>query len=204
MDYSGSVSDAPLWIFGYGSLVWRPAFAHRRALPAAISGWARRFWQGSTDHRGVPSRPGRVVTLLSTDAPELAACESAGHVNEPCWGTAYEVAEADRASVLSELDHRERGGYTRIDVEIELRIGEGSKRVVDGLVYVADAANTNYLGPAPLDAIAQQILTASGPSGPNPQYVFELARSLRGMNARDSHVFAVETALARLVRESLR
>jgi len=69
----------PLWIFGYGSLVWRPSFPHRERRPAILSGFARRFWQGSTDHRGVPGAPGRVVTLVAEAGAE-------------CWGMVYAVA----------------------------------------------------------------------------------------------------------------
>ena len=69
----------PLWIFGYGSLVWRPDIPHDERRPAWIRGFARRFWQGSTDHRGVPEAPGRVVTLVRDEAAR-------------CWGAAYRVA----------------------------------------------------------------------------------------------------------------
>ncbi len=201
MHYPGPVADGSLWIFGYGSLVWRPAFAHRRARPACLRGWARRFWQGSTDHRGVPERPGRVVTLLASDHPDLETSRHADPDSPPCWGTAYEVAPDDRESVLAQLDHRERGGYARFEVEIDLREADGRLRPHRGLVYVAEDHNQNYLGPAPVEAIARQILDAVGPSGPNPEYVFELATSLRRMRAGDDHVFAVEAALARLLGE---
>ena len=198
MDYPGRVSDGSLWIFGYGSLVWRPAFAHRRQAPAVIHGWARRFWQGSTDHRGIPSHPGRVVTLVAAQDPAIVAEAAPSPSTLPCWGCAYEVAPEDRDAVLEELDHRERGGYDRIEIEMTLRIAAEHEIGVPGLMYVASASNPNFLGPAPIEEIARQILAASGPSGPNPEYVFELARSLRRMNARDSHVDAVESALARL------
>jgi cation transport regulator ChaC len=192
------VANPSLWIFGYGSLVWRPAFRHRQRAPAMISGWVRRFWQGSTDHRGEPSRPGRVVTLLPAGDPTLAGDEARTHPAPPCWGTAYEVAEEDRAEVLATLDHRERGGYERFEVEISLGLGGARRRACVGLVYIATPENENYLGPAPLEQIAEQIAGARGPSGANREYVFELARALRGMGTRDEHVFAVESALAAL------
>ena len=72
---------------------------------------------------------------------------------------------------------------------------------VRGLVYVASPENENYLGPAALSEIALQIAGARGPSGANPEYVFELARSLRAMGAIDSHVFEVADAVAAVVSE---
>lgn len=187
------MSDS-LWIFGYGSLVWRPAFPHRQRSPAYIEGFARRFWQGSTDHRGLPGNPGRVVTLL----PDAVM---PGHESDfaptRCWGTVYEVPVDDPDGVLAHLDHRERGGYERLELEVSLGTQErdGVRRRVRGLVYVAHPENENYLGPAPIDAIAAQIAGAEGPSGQNPEYVFELAKSLRGMGAHDDHVFSLEAAL---------
>ncbi len=166
-----------LWIFGYGSLVWRPAFPHEDRRPARLRGWLRRFWQGSTDHRGIPGAPGRVVTLLR---------DASAHTD----GTAYLVA-ADRVDeVLGGLDFREKGGYRRHRVRLELRAP--SEIVDDGLVYVATEANPNYLGPAPLDEIAATVIASTGPSGPNDEYVLELARALRAMGAEDEHVFELE------------
>jgi len=203
------MSDESLWIFGYGSLVWRPAFSHLRRRPAYIDGYARRFWQGSTDHRGVPGRPGRVVTLIS-DTHGSVSSES-GFRAARCWGTAYEVPVADPDGVLAGLDHRERGGYERLELELSLAtVMETSGRVdaerVRGLVYIAGPHNDNYLGPASVEAIARQVAAARGPSGANPEYVFELARSLRAMGAEDEHVSlvaeAVRRALSRADRES--
>jgi cation transport regulator ChaC len=198
MPYADRVSEPPLWIFGYGSLVWRPAFTHRRALPAHLHGWVRRFWQGSTDHRGIPSRPGRVVTLLEESAPHVVAEKSGAATEGPCWGCAYEVEPTERDAVLATLDHRERGGYRRVDVDLTLQVEKTRQERVSGLVYIAEATNQNYLGPAPIESIARQIVSARGPSGANPEYVYELARSLRAMGAVDRHVFGVENAVSRL------
>jgi cation transport protein ChaC len=189
------VADESLWIFGYGSLVWRPAFPHRRSCAASIRGHVRRFWQGSTDHRGLPERPGRVVTLVPESGQGRTVL--AGATPPECWGTAYEIPAHDPGGVLGGLDHRERGGYDRVEIEIALmrpEIAAGS-RTVPGLVYIAGPENANYLGAASVEEIARQISTAVGPSGANPDYVFELARSLRAMGAIDDHVFAVESAL---------
>ena len=57
-------ADGGFWLFGYGSLIWKPDVPFDMRTPARLDHWARRFWQGSHDHRGTPEAPGRVVTLV--------------------------------------------------------------------------------------------------------------------------------------------
>lgn len=172
------------WVFGYGSLIWRPDFDYAERRTGFVRDWARRFWQASIDHRGVPSRPGRVVTLIK----EPGAL---------CFGTAYRLREEDRNAVLEGLDHRERGGFIKEFLPVyfggDLPEAETS---ISALVYVATERNPNYLGPAPLAAIASQVRASQGPSGPNLEYVLRLAEALRAMGVEDEHVFALEALLS--------
>lgn len=176
--------DGDLWIFGYGSLVWRPEFSYLDRRPAFIQGWSRRFWQGSTDHRGVPGAPGRVVTLVAE--PQAA-----------CWGMAYRVAAGETDAVLSYLDYREKGGYRLERMRLTFVADDGEGAGPEGLVYIATPDNPNYLGPAAAEAIARQVLGSRGPSGSNDEYVLRLAEALREIGAEDAHVFDIE----RLVRQ---
>lgn len=164
------MSSQPTWLFGYGSLIWRPDFPFLEARRAYIDGWERRFWQGSHDHRGVQARPGRVVTLIQTEGMR-------------CYGRAYLVGQ----HVFEHLDRREINGYERHRVPIGFEHGQAI-----GIMYVASRANHAYLGDAPPEEIVEQIRRAAGRSGTNVEYVLELARALRELGESDAHVFDLE------------
>ena len=164
-------TTANVWVFGYGSLIWRPDFPFAQRKRARIDGWSRRFWQGSHDHRGTADAPGRVVTLVAT--PDAY-----------CDGVAYLVDDA----VFEHLDHREKNGYERNDVE--LRFARDRAR---GVVYIAHRSNHAFLGEAPIERIALQIQNSRGPSGSNREYLYELAAALRNLDADDPHVFELES-----------
>lgn len=162
----------PLWIFGYGSLMWRPDIPYEECRIGYIRGWERRFYQGSTDHRGVPGAPGRVVTLL----PKSGAL---------CWGVAFKVPHVETEKVLAQLDHREKGGYQREQVRFDGRDAE--LPAVEVLVYRAAPDNPEYLGPADMQDMAQQIRVSCGPSGPNLEYLIQLVAFLRRHDLPDAH-----------------
>lgn len=161
----------PVWVFAYGSLIWKQDFPFLDSRPGRITGWERRFWQGSHDHRGVADDPGRVVTLIRSPGAE-------------CAGMAFLI----KPDVFVHLDHREKNGYQRLATDIEF-----DNETVRGLVYRAAEDNAAYLGPAPPDQMAEQISRCEGPSGSNRSYVLELARALRKLGIHDDHVFEVES-----------
>jgi cation transport protein ChaC len=192
-----------IWVFGYGSLIWRPDFDYTARRPARVYGWQRRFWQGSHDHRGVPHRPGRVVTLVEA-------------ADAFCDGVAYLVERHTVDATFEALDHREKNGYRRFNVELQIAGRKSTPAAEEsqaadfsqaphettgqatGVVYVAPTDNHAFLGPAPLEEMAQQILTCEGPSGRNRDYLLELAASLRDLDAEDPHVFELEALVRSL------
>jgi len=161
------------WVFGYGSLIYKVDFPYLERAIASIRGWERRFWQGSHDHRGTPDAPGRVLTLIPSSPDQV------------CLGMAYLVEH----EVFEHLDHREKNGYQRREIEIRLR---DSGSTVSGLTYFAGQENPAWLGPAEITDIARHIDRSHGPSGSNRDYLIDLARSLRGLGADDAHVFELE------------
>lgn len=163
-----------VWLFGYGSLIYKADFPFIERRPASIANWTRRFWQGSHDHRGTPEAPGRVVTLVHEEG---AVCD----------GMAYLITP----HVFAHLDHREKNGYLRLPIDMLFDDGTAAH----GLVYIATADNAAFLGPASEHDIALHIATSHGPSGPNREYLMELAQALRIMGRHDPHIAAIEACL---------
>lgn len=206
-------SSAPTsyWIFGYGSLVWKVDFPFFKSSVGYIKGFKRRFWLASTDHRGFPGNPGRVVTLIHSEDPE-----------EKVWGVAYEIPLDEETR--KHLDHREAGGYSRHDatfhtfgeccVNDALKIecaprAKGDKEEagekeseIPVTVFIASEDVEEYLGPQTLESIADVIAVSVGPSGKNTEYLLNLAVAMRKLvpHAEDDHLYGLE----KLVRERIK
>uniref|UniRef100_A0A5F9CVK4 Gamma-glutamylcyclotransferase n=2 Tax=Oryctolagus cuniculus TaxID=9986 RepID=A0A5F9CVK4_RABIT len=177
-----------LWIFGYGSLVWRPDFAYSDSRVGFVRGYSRRFWQGDTFHRGSDKMPGRVVTLLED--------------HEGCtWGVAYQVRGEQVTEALKYLNVREAvlGGYDTKEVTFYPQ--DAPDQPLKALAYVATPQNPGYLGPAPEEAIATQILACRGSSGHNLEYLLRLAdfMQLCGPQAQDEHLEAIVDAVGTML-----
>lgn len=163
------MDNSPLWLFGYGSLIWRVDFPFEARITASLSGWKRRFWQRSTDHRGTETAPGRVATLVA----------DTGAV---CWGTAYQLPADNLPATLAALDYREKNGYQRLVTRLDTAAGP-----LTGIVYVADENNPHFES-AGIEEVARVIADATGPSGANTEYLFELEAALAHIAQPDSYV----------------
>lgn len=172
------MSDS-LWIFAYGSLIFRPDFPFVERAPARARGFTRRFHQGSPDHRGTPEYLGRVLTLVP---------ESGG----ACEGIVYRVDRGHADSVLTALDEREQGGYARANVPVEV----ASSHLISGATtWIASPGNPYWLGPEAVGDMVSRIRRARGPSGPNVEYVLRLRDALRAHGIVDGHVEEIASAL---------
>jgi len=166
----GGDGESEVWVFGYGSLIWRPGFEYQEKRLASVSGFERQFCQASHDHRGTPESPGRVVTLVPAR-------------NAHCLGLAFKLTSSVDNS-LAELEIREQDGYSRMNVP--LRFTEGGSAT--GLTWIAEEGNPSWRGGESLNRVARIIASAAGLSGSNSDYLFQLQRALNKLAIRDIYL----------------
>lgn len=164
-----------LWVFGYGSLMWRPGFPFEEKVVATLHGHHRALCVYSTVHRGTPEKPGLVMGL-----------DRGGS----CRGVAFRVAPAHREATLAYL--REREQVTMVYREARRRIRLVDGRNVTAVTYTADRAHKQYAGRLPHEELLRLVLQGVGISGANPEYVMNTYGHIRELGLKDA-------ALARLV-----
>ena len=165
-------ADGRLYVFAYGSLIWRPGFAHAAAHPALLRGFHRRFCLWSHRYRGTPEQPGLVLGLDRGGA---------------CRGVAFGVPAAEAAAVIAYLDDRELpDGAEQVYHRrlLPLRLLD-SGRMVRAVAYVANRGCRLYCGRLPPDRAAAAIARGHGQMGANRDYLMNTLHHLRSMGVRD-------------------
>jgi len=164
------------WVFGYGSLMWRPGFDYLERQPATLHGRRRAFCIYSVHHRGTYQRPGLVLGLAPGGAVR---------------GAAYRVAESAWPQTYAYLREREQPTETYVESSAAIRLADGRRAAT--LVFLSDLAHPQWAGVLSLERQAELIAGASGLSGRNVDYLRDLVEHLREAGVRDR---AMETLLA--------
>lgn len=175
-----------IWVFGYGSLMWRPGFRHLEGAGAVLRGYRRSFCIWSEHHRGTPERRGLVLGL----APDADA---------RCEGRAFRVDRGDWADVAAYLEERELRGYAYRPGYLPVDLADG--RRVHAHCFVADPEHPHYAGALPEDEAAGIILGARGQNGLNRDYLINTVRALEDHGYAEPSLHALMRRVAALTGE---
>jgi len=172
-----TLDDAPakgdVWVFGYGSLIWNPAFHFVEKRTARIHGYHRRFCLWTQLGRGSAENPGLMLGLENGGA---------------CRGVIFRIAEEAVESELDILWKREMFTGAYCPTWVTARHGSES---VAAITFVINRENNRYAGRLPDDTVARHIATAVGPMGPCCDYLFETVRHLAELGIRDRRLEAM-------------
>ena len=168
LDASAPDSDGSLWVFGYGSLMWRPGFAYARRYKALLRGWRRSLCVFSHVYRGSPEQPGLVLGLDRGGA---------------CPGVAFEVDAALREPTIRYLREREQVTAVYLERVAPITLEAGDR--VLAVTYVADRLHYQYAGRLDRGAMLEYVRAGRGKSGDNAQYILETNDHLLALGVRD-------------------
>lgn len=162
-----------LWVFGYGSLMWRPDFPFVASTPARLDGWHRRFCIVSRYYRGSDVRPGLVLGL------------DRGGV---CHGRAYRIAPEEADGVLAYLRAREQISGVYREAHVEVLLQDGTHLRQGAVTFIAERAHPSFTPPLTLRAQAAIIAGARGSTGSNVAYFLETLKALRDLSIREDEL----------------
>ncbi|MGE3145421.1 MAG: gamma-glutamylcyclotransferase [Pseudorhodoplanes sp.] len=166
-------SPEDLWVFGYGSLMWRPGFDFVESSPARLVGLHRALCVYSFVHRGTPERPGLVLGLDRGGA---------------CKGMAFRVAAGKRADAVAYLRAREQATAVYRESHRNITLLGRDARRVPALTYIVDRGHPQYAGKLTIAQQLHHIRQAHGQSGANPDYVLATVAALESLGCRDEEL----------------
>ncbi len=157
-----------LWVFAYGSLIWRPGFEYEERAKARLAGFHRSLCIYSHVHRGTPERPGLVFGL-----------DRGGS----CVGMAFRVTEGAHEETIRYLRERELVTNVYKETTLPVRLADG--RPVRALAYIVDRGHTQYAGRLTSEAAARIVGGAHGRSGANTDYVRSALAEIEALGLGD-------------------
>jgi glutathione-specific gamma-glutamylcyclotransferase len=165
--------DQDLWIFAYGSLMWRPGFAALERVEARLVGAHRALCVWSHVHRGTPERPGLVLGLDHGGA---------------CRGIAYRVGRSEREKTLRYLRAREQVTSVYRECVRSITLGKPGERRVSAVCYMVDRGHSQYAGRLELAAMLHHVRQGHGQSGANREYLLATVEALEALGCRDRNL----------------
>jgi glutathione-specific gamma-glutamylcyclotransferase len=169
-DMTGPNSQSELWVFGYGSLMWRPGFPFSETAPALLKGAHRALCVYSVVHRGTHAEPGLVLGLDRGGA---------------CRGVAFRVAAGAEAETVAYLREREQVTDVYVEAIRPIRLFDGSGRAPKALTYLVDRNHDQYAGGLPFDEQVRIVRDGKGQAGGNVEYVLKTLRHLQDAGVHD-------------------
>jgi cation transport protein ChaC len=160
-----------LWVFGYGSLMWRPGFEFLERVPARLIGEHRALCVYSFVHRGTPEKPGLVLGLDRGGA---------------CRGAAFRVAAKHRAATVNYLREREQVTSVYREVMRSVWLENEPRQRVSALAYVVDRGHVQYAGRLSLAEQVRHVQQGHGQSGNNRDYVLATVGAIEAAGFRDA------------------
>jgi cation transport protein ChaC len=164
------VRSGDLWVFGYGSLMWRPGFDFIEQVPARLIGEHRALCVYSFDHRGTPEKPGLVLGLDRGGA---------------CRGIAFRVAASRRKATITYLREREQTTHVYREVMRSVWLENEARLRVSAMAYVVDRGHVQYAGRLTLAEQVRYVRQGHGRSGNNRDYVLSTVKSIEAQGFRD-------------------
>jgi len=176
--------QAELWVFGYGSLMWRPGFPFQTQVPGVLSGAHRALCVYSVLHRGTHEQPGLVLGL-----------DRGG----TCHGVAFRVSAGAEEETIAYLREREQVTTVYVEAYRDVRLADGSDRNVNALTYLADPDHPQYAGRLSPEEQLRIVRDSHGQAGANVEYVLNTVRHLEELGVHDD---GLADLAARLLRGS--
>jgi len=182
-------SSGGFWVFGYGSLMWKPGFDYLERRRARLKGYRRRFGLASIRYRGTPEFPGLVLGL---DWDPDAACT----------GMAFRICPSRDTEVRDYLAGRElvTRSYFEVAYPIDLIDEKGAvSDRVDAICYILDRSHPQYSGDLSLAEQAAIIAAATGPMGSNREYLESTVCHLTELGLEDPELVELSLLVAGIV-----